>query len=75
MGMEGWRKLEARDEEALGRDDQDVGCAVSIATALDGHGSGKTAGLSFAIRAKRGCSSRQERAKRGATHPIIFLRE
>ena len=44
MGMEGWRKLEARDDKALGRDDQDLGHAVSRATALDGQGrTGKVA--------------------------------
>ena len=43
MGMEGWRKLEARDDGALGRDDQDLGHAVSRATAFEGQGSGKTA--------------------------------
>ena len=63
MGMEGWQKLEARD-------DQDLGHAVSRATALDGQRSGKTAVCRLPY-AERGCSSRQERAKRGATHPVI----
>ena len=38
MGMEGWRKLEARDDKALERDDQDLGHAVSRVMALDGKG-------------------------------------
>ena len=70
MVMEGWRKLEARDDKALGRDDQDMLClGLRHSTAKE------VERQQFVLCHKRGRSSRQERAKSGARHPLISLRE